>query len=217
MADFEDRRDDRWRPRQRQRQPGYGYEGYGREGYDYGREYWRQPEDMRGSAQDFGRFSMGHEGRSEPPPRGDMGSGTGSGTGRGGRHRGRGPRGYTRSDDRIHEDVNDLLTEDPYIDASDIEVTVINCEVTLSGTVDHRMARRRAEDLVDGIPGVTHVQNNLRVARPAGGVGGGATSAATSAGASAMAGLGGSTGRNTDTGASAASDAPQTGGTITRR
>lgn len=80
-------------------------------------------------------------------------------------HRGRGPRGYTRSDDRIREDVNDRLTEDPYLDASDIEVTVSQGEVTLNGTVDSRAAKRRAEDIVDRISGVTHSQNNLRVRR----------------------------------------------------
>ena len=42
---------------------------------------------------------------------------------RGGQHRGRGPKGYTRSDDRIREDVNDRLSDDPFVDASEIEVT----------------------------------------------------------------------------------------------
>jgi osmotically-inducible protein OsmY len=78
-------------------------------------------------------------------------------------HRGRGPRGYTRSDDRIKEDVSDRLTDDPYVDASDIEVTVAGCEVTLNGTVNGRAARRRAEDIAEDVSGVRHVQNNLRV------------------------------------------------------
>lgn len=78
-------------------------------------------------------------------------------------HRGRGPKGYQRSDERIREEVNERLTDDPQVDASDIDVEVSNREVTLSGTVDSRSARRRAEDLVESISGVTHVQNNLRV------------------------------------------------------
>ncbi|HYE51688.1 MAG TPA: BON domain-containing protein [Azospirillaceae bacterium] len=78
-------------------------------------------------------------------------------------HRGRGPRNYTRSDDRIRDDVNDRLTDDPYVDASEIDVTVSGGEVTLSGTVDTRHAKRRAEDIAEEISGVTHVQNNLRV------------------------------------------------------
>jgi hypothetical protein len=78
-------------------------------------------------------------------------------------HRGRGPRGYRRSDERILEDVHRRLTDDPQVDASDIEVTVRDGEVTLSGTVDDRRARRRAEDIAEGVSGVTHVQNNTRV------------------------------------------------------
>jgi hypothetical protein len=78
-------------------------------------------------------------------------------------HRGRGPKGYTRSDDRIREDVNDRLTDDHMLDASDIETKVSNGEVTLTGHVESRQAKRRAEDIADRIAGVKHVQNNLRV------------------------------------------------------
>jgi hypothetical protein len=83
-------------------------------------------------------------------------------------HYGRAPRGYTRSDERIREDVNDRLTDDPYVDATDIEVKVSTCEVTLTGTVDSRNAKRRAEDIADGVSGVRHVQNNLRVRESSG-------------------------------------------------
>lgn len=78
-------------------------------------------------------------------------------------HRGRGPRGYKRSDSRIAEDINDRLTEDPHLDASDIEVSVQDGEATLSGFVARREDKRRAEDVAERISGVNHVQNNLRV------------------------------------------------------
>ncbi|HZZ37080.1 MAG TPA: BON domain-containing protein [Caulobacteraceae bacterium] len=81
------------------------------------------------------------------------------------RHRGRGPKGYKRSDERIREDVNDRLTDDPYLDASEIEVLVAIGEVTLTGTVESREDKRRTEDLADAVSGVRHVQNNLRIAR----------------------------------------------------
>jgi hypothetical protein len=80
-----------------------------------------------------------------------------------GEHRGRGPKGYKRSDERIREDVSDRLTDDPLLDASDIELTVAGGEVTLNGTVTSRFAKRRAEDCADAVSGVGHVQNNLRV------------------------------------------------------
>ena len=80
-----------------------------------------------------------------------------------GSHRGRGPKGYKRSDQRIHEDVCERLTEDRFIDASNIEVEVKEGEVTLSGTVSSRGLKRRAEDLAEMAAGVSHIQNNLRV------------------------------------------------------
>jgi osmotically-inducible protein OsmY len=79
------------------------------------------------------------------------------------RHSGRGPRNYVRSDSRITEDVSDRLTEHPLVDASDIDVSVSNREVTLSGAVATRDEKRRAEDIAEAVSGVTHVQNNLRV------------------------------------------------------
>ncbi len=78
-------------------------------------------------------------------------------------HRGRGPKGYVRSDDRIREDVSDRLSDDPLVDASEIEVSVAGTEVTLTGTVSSREERRRAEDCAERVSGVSHVQNNLRV------------------------------------------------------
>ena len=78
-------------------------------------------------------------------------------------HAGRGPKGYTRSDDRIREDVNDRLTDDWQLDASNIDATVNNGEVTLSGTVDDIEDKHRAERIIENLSGVKHVQNNLRV------------------------------------------------------
>lgn len=89
----------------------------------------------------------------------------------GGRYRGFGPRNYTRSDSRIHEDLCERLTEDPDVDASDIEVSVSNGTVTLEGTVEQRWMKHRAEDLADACGGVRHVENRIRV--QSGSMGGG--------------------------------------------
>lgn len=80
-------------------------------------------------------------------------------------HRGRGPSGYKRTDERISEEVHERLTDDPWLDASAINVAVAGGEVTLSGTVGEREAKHRAERLIEDMAGVTHVQNNLRVRR----------------------------------------------------
>lgn len=78
-------------------------------------------------------------------------------------HSGKGPSNYTRSDQRILEDVSDRITDDWRVDGRNIQVTVDSGEVTLDGTVTSRDQKRRAEDCADAISGVKHVQNNLRV------------------------------------------------------
>lgn len=80
-----------------------------------------------------------------------------------GEQRGRGPRNYTRSDDRIKEDINDRLTDHSYLDASDIEVEVTGGDVVLTGTVENRWSKRKAEDLAESCSGVKNVENRLRV------------------------------------------------------
>ncbi|RYZ23317.1 MAG: BON domain-containing protein [Chitinophagaceae bacterium] len=80
-----------------------------------------------------------------------------------GGHRGRGPRDYRRSEDRIREDVCDRLTDDDWLDASHVAVQVQGNEVILSGTVNSREEKRRAEDVVESISGVQHVENRIRV------------------------------------------------------
>jgi len=87
----------------------------------------------------------------------------GAGLERGSGMTGKGPKGYIGSDDRIKEDVCDCLTDDRHLDASAIEVQVKNGEVTLSGSVDSREAKRHAEDLAERASGVKNVQSTLRV------------------------------------------------------
>ncbi len=91
-----------------------------------------------------------------------------------GPHAGRGPRGYQRSDERIREEINDRLTAHGLIDATEVECRVASGEVTLTGFVDSRAAKRAAEDLTEDIHGVREVHNQLRIrsrASDEGGVG----------------------------------------------
>jgi osmotically-inducible protein OsmY len=82
---------------------------------------------------------------------------------RSGLHKGKGPRGYSRSDERIREDISDRLSDDPYVDASDIEVKVSNGEVVLEGHTENKQAKRRAEDIAEAVAGVKNVENHLKV------------------------------------------------------
>jgi hypothetical protein len=80
----------------------------------------------------------------------------------GGRFYGKGPKGYKRSDERIREEVCECLSNG-HIDASEIEVTVQDGEVTLSGFVMDRRSKRLAEELLDDVRGVSDVDNKLKV------------------------------------------------------
>lgn len=80
-----------------------------------------------------------------------------------GRHTGLGPRGYRRSDERIREDVCELLTWHGDVDASEMEVDVHDGVVVLRGTADSGRVRRMVEEEVESLPGVRDVQNELRV------------------------------------------------------
>jgi hypothetical protein len=76
----------------------------------------------------------------------------------------RSPKGYKRSDERIREDVCDQLAQN-HIDPSEIEVTVSDGEVTLSGSVSERYMKWHAEQIIDNVGGVLEIHNQLRVRR----------------------------------------------------
>jgi osmotically-inducible protein OsmY len=80
-------------------------------------------------------------------------------------HRGRGPKGYRPSDERLTEIICERLTDDPFIDARNISVKVVGGEVTLSGSVEERRQKYAAEDIVADVFGVIEVHNDLSVAR----------------------------------------------------
>lgn len=78
-------------------------------------------------------------------------------------HVGKGPKGWQRSDERIREEVCEVLARHPEVDASDVEIKVQGGEVTLTGTVTDRDAKRIAEDVVERVFGVKDVQNQIKV------------------------------------------------------
>ena len=82
-----------------------------------------------------------------------------------GQHMGKGPKGWSRSDDRLKDDVSEALARHPELDASEIEVECANGEIKLTGTVRERSAKRLAEDIAEQVFGVNDVQNSIRVQR----------------------------------------------------
>ena len=80
-------------------------------------------------------------------------------------HRGRGPKGWSRDDRRIYEDVCERLLHDRLIDARGIEVEVENGVVMLRGEARAAADPALAERLARETPGVTGVEVDL-VVRP---------------------------------------------------
>jgi hypothetical protein len=71
---------------------------------------------------------------------------------------------------------------------------VTNAEVTLTGTVNNRNDKRRAEDIAESVSGVTNVENRLRVQQSSYG-----SYSGTGTRSSSMSGTGSTTGTGTGT------------------
>jgi len=74
-----------------------------------------------------------------------------------------GPKGYQRSDERMKEDISERLYRAYHIDSSEVTVEVRAGKVTLEGTVPSRHMKHAIEDMVDDCPGVTEIDNRIRV------------------------------------------------------
>jgi hypothetical protein len=77
---------------------------------------------------------------------------------------GKGPKGYTRSDDRIREDICERLM-DAWMNAEHVDVRVKDGEVTLVGSVRTRDEKHAIENLAADVLGVKDVHNSLLVLR----------------------------------------------------
>ena len=92
-----------------------------------------------------------------------MGGGFGIGASGQEHHRGKGPKGYTRSDDRIREDVCDCLTDDPML-----EVWLFDFSGDLYGQVveTELVAFLRGEMRFDGLDALkAQIDADARAAR----------------------------------------------------
>ena len=116
---------------------------------DYGTTRVPEPFDRTSYRDEYGRYGERYgEERSRPLARG---------------YRGRGPKNYSRSDERIQEDISERLWDADDVDASDVTVEVKDGEVTLRGNVERRGTKHRIEDIADGCGGVKDIHNEIRV------------------------------------------------------
>lgn len=110
-------------------------EGAGRKGWDY--------DQNRGYGQVYGNATV-----AQKPSR---------------NFRGKGPRNYQRSDERILEDIYDRISGAWSLDASEVEIEVRNGVVQMSGRVADRSVRHRLEDIAEGILGVMSIENRISI------------------------------------------------------
>ena len=147
-------------------------QGYGGQQQDWQRGTGQGLQGGQYGSPDYGTALQGRQGLGEGGLSGGYGGMTGGygdrqpgyGSGLGQRSfRGIGPKNYTRSDERIREDVCERLTRDDDLDASGIEVKAEQGVVTLEGTVEERWMKHRAEDIAESCSGVREVDNRIRV------------------------------------------------------
>lgn len=81
------------------------------------------------------------------------------------RARGRMPRNYRRSDERVREDICERLAADARIDATEVTVEVRGGRVMLEGTVPERRMKYLIEDTAAACLGANDVENRIAVAR----------------------------------------------------
>jgi hypothetical protein len=76
---------------------------------------------------------------------------------------GKGPKGYSRSDARLFEEVCERLTKHGQLDATGIKVSCEEGEVVLRGSVKDEEAKRIAEACALSVSGVRKVRNKLKL------------------------------------------------------
>ncbi|VVE61730.1 transport-associated protein [Pandoraea captiosa] len=136
-------------------------------GRDYGRDYDRDyGSRVSGGGQAYGygggRQAQGQDrwqGRPGTSPRGYGSQTTDM------RHR-QGPKGYSRTDERIREDVCERLCMAHELEVQDVSVQVRDGRVELQGSVPQRWMKHAIEDVADQCFGVQDVENRIRTQSP---------------------------------------------------
>ena len=79
-----------------------------------------------------------------------------------GLYSGFGPK-YDSAGDPIGQEVASRLTQHGQVDASNVEITVVNGDVLLEGTVADEATKRMVAEAIETVPGVKQVENTLQV------------------------------------------------------
>jgi BON domain len=76
-------------------------------------------------------------------------------------HAGKGPKGYSKADSLIYEDICEALMKDEFIDASGVEVDVKEGVASLVGDVDDEEMRDRMIGAVHHVHGIKKIVNQI--------------------------------------------------------
>lgn len=75
------------------------------------------------------------------------------------------PKGYTRSDERIKDDLCERLYHTEDVDVGEVTIEVRDGTITLEGSVPERRMKHRIEDIAEQCIGVHDVENRIRIVR----------------------------------------------------
>ncbi len=183
---------------------------YGRDdGRDYDRDYGSRVSQGSARHQGYGgqsmqRGSQGWESQAQQRDYGPFGSQGNSSMDM--RHR-QGPKGYSRSDERIREDVCERLCMAHELAVHDVSVQVKDGRVDLQGSVPERWMKHAIEDCAEQCFGVQDVENRIRTQSSHGDHSHGGTGSGTSASqrTSGQTGTVGTAGAHTASGATGSS------------
>lgn len=139
---------------------GWGGPGFTGGGYGWGEGSRSQHLPLEGDYSDESALSY------EDQVRRDYRAGGEGGVSRARRRYPPGPKGYQRSDERLKEDISERLYAAYHVDSSEVTIEVRAGKVTLEGMVPSRQMKHAIEDMVDVCPGVTEIDNRIRVAGP---------------------------------------------------
>ena len=66
-------------------------------------------------------------------------------------------------DEKIREDIRDVLNASPVVEASDINIAVLNGDVTLSGVVKTNAIRQEAQNCLENVTGIVSIKNEIKL------------------------------------------------------
>ncbi len=85
-------------------------------------------------------------------------------------YKGKGPKGYHQSDERVWENACEALMNSPFVDATEIVVVTQDGKVILEGEVSHEQEKQAASEAVKSVLPSFVIENEIKVIQKTRGV-----------------------------------------------